>query len=63
MVSLVINSLSLWLRTNHTAECGGNLPAQADSDDQDAGRAYAKAIGGRPGIGAEYEAGLAQTKD
>ena len=26
MVSLVINSLSLWQGTNYTAECGGNLP-------------------------------------
>ena len=63
MVSLVISSLSLWLGTNHTVECGGNLPARADSDEPDAGRADAQAVGRRSGIGAEYGAGLARTKD
>ena len=70
MVSLVINSLSLWLGANHTAECGRNLPhgrqdirPRADSDEPNAGRADAQAAGRRSGIGAEYEAGLAQTKD
>ena len=63
MVSLVINSLSPWLGTNHTAECGCNLPARADPDEPDASRADAQAVGRRSGIGAEYEAGLAQTKD
>ena len=62
MVSLVINSLSPWPGTNSTAECGGNLPARADSDEPD-GRADAQAVGRRSGIGAEYEAGLARTKD
>ena len=59
----MINSRSLWLGTNHTAECGGNLPARADSDEPDAGRAYVQAVGRRSGIGAGYEAGLARTKD
>ena len=63
MISLVINSLSPWLETNYTAVCGGNLPAPADSDEPDAGRADAQAVGRRSGIGAEYEAGLARTKD
>ena len=63
MVRLVISSPSLWRGTNHTAECGGNLPARADSDEPDASRADAQAIGRRSGIGAEYEAGLAQTED
>ena len=63
MVSLVINSLSPWLGTIHTAECGENLPARADSDEPDAGRADAQAVGRRSGIGAEYEAGLARTED
>ena len=46
MVSLVINSLSLWKRTNYTADVQWQLPARetrhparADSDGQDAGRA------------------------
>ena len=38
-------------------------PAQADSDEPDASRADAQAVGRRSGIGAEYEAGQAQTKD
>ena len=38
-------------------------PAWADSDEPDASRADAQAVGRRSGIGAEYEAGLAQTKD
>ena len=63
MVRLVISSPSLWRGTNHTAECGGNLPARADSDEPDAGRAYGQAVGRRSGIGAGYEAGLARTKD
>ena len=63
MVSLVINSLSPWLGTNHTTECSGNLPARADSDEPDAGRADDQAVGRRFGTGAEYEAGQAQTKD
>ena len=62
MVSLVISSLSLWLGTNHTVECGGNLPARADSDEPDAGRADAHAVGRalrhRSGV-----RGGAQTKD
>ena len=70
MVSLVINSFSLRRGTNYTAECGGNLPqresrhpAWADSDEPDASRADAQAIGRRSGIGAEYEAEKVQTKD
>ena len=63
MVSLVINSLRLWLGANHIAECSGNLPALADLDEPDAGKADAQAVGRRSGIGAEYKAGLAQTKD
>ena len=63
MVSLVINSLSPWLGTNYTAECGGNLPALADSDEPNAGRADDQAVGRLSGIGAEYEAGLARAKD
>ena len=70
MVSLVINSLSLWRGTNYTAECGGNPPsretrhpARADSDEPDACRPDAQAVGRRSGIGAEHEAGLARTKD
>ena len=38
-------------------------PARADSDEPDAGRADAQAVGRRSGIGAEYDAGLAQTED
>ena len=38
-------------------------PARADSDEPDASRADAQAVGIRSSIGAEYEAGLAQTKD
>ena len=63
MVSLVINSPSPWLGTNHTAECCGDLPALADSDEPDAGRTDVQAVGRRSGIGAGYEAGLARTKD
>ena len=50
MVSLVINSLSLWPGTNHTVECCGNLQAWTDSDEPDAGKADAQAIGRRSGI-------------
>ena len=72
MISLVINSLSLWQGTNYTAECGGNFPqgetrhpARADSDEPDANlnRADAQAVGRRSGIGVEYEVKQAQTKD
>ena len=72
MVSKMINSPSLWQQTNCTAECGGNLPQGrqdnrpwADSDEPDASRADAQAVGRRSGIGAdsEYEAEQAQTKD
>ena len=38
-------------------------PARADSDELDAGRANAQAIGRRSCIGKEYDAELAQTKD
>ena len=68
MVSLVINSLSRWQGANYTAECRGNLPqgrhtACPDSDEPDAARAYAQAVGRLSGSGAEYEAEKAQTKD
>ena len=38
-------------------------PALADSDEPDASRAYAQAVGRLSRIGAEYEAEQAQTKD
>ena len=38
-------------------------PARADSDEPDMGRADAQAVGRRSGIGVEYEADQAQTKD
>ena len=38
-------------------------PARADSDEPDASRAYAQAVGRLSGSGAEYEAEKAQTKD
>ena len=38
-------------------------PSQADSDEPDASRADAQAVGRRSGIGTEYEAGLARTED
>ena len=70
MVSLVINSLSLWQGTNYTADVRRQPPARetrhparADSDEPDASRADAQAVGRRSGIGAEYEAEQAQTKD
>ena len=65
MVSLVINSLSLWW-------CGvlWQPPARetrhqalADSDELDATRAYAQAVGRLSVCGAEYEVEQAQTKD
>ena len=70
MVSLVINSLSQWRRTNYTAECGGNLP-QGRQDIRPGPtrmsrmqvRAYAQAVGRLSGSGAEYKAEKAQTKD
>ena len=40
-----------------------NIPARADSDEPDAGRADAQAVGRRSFIGAECEEGLARTKD
>ena len=67
---LVINSYRRrWRWTDHTAECGCNLPrvrqhpARADSDEQNARRAYAPAVGSASGSGAEYEAEKAQTED
>ena len=70
MVSLVINSPSLWRRANYTADVRWQPPARetrhparADSDEPDASRADAQAVGRRSGIGAEYEAGLARTED
>ena len=61
MVSLVINSPGYGLTTPR--ECGGNLPARADSDELDMGRADIQAVGRRSGIGAEYEAGKARIED
>ena len=72
MVSLVINSPSLWQGTNYTAKCCGTrqpparetrYPDRADSDEPGASRADAQAIERCSGIGAKYEAWLAQTKD
>ena len=72
MVSLVINSLSLWRGTNYTADVRSQPPAreirhpaQADSDEQDAlaCRAGAQAVGRHSCIGVEYEAERAPTKD
>ena len=70
MVSLVSNSLSLWRGTNYTADVRWQPPAreirhpaQADSDEPDACRADAQAVGRYSGIGVEYEAEQAQTKD
>ena len=39
------------------------LPARADSDEPDARRADAQAVGRRSGIGAEYQVEQAQTED
>ena len=69
MVSLVINSLSRWQRTNYAAESSGDLP-QGRQDirprptrtSRMKSRADAQAVGKRSGIGAEYEAERAQTK-
>ena len=70
MVSLVINSLSLWQGTNYTAEVLWQPPAREikhqaldDSDEPDACRADAQAVGRYSGIGVEYEAERAPTKD
>ena len=38
-------------------------PAQADSDEPDASRAYAQAVGRHSSIGVEYEAGQVRTED
>ena len=70
MISLVINSPSLWQGTNYTADVRWQPPtretrhpARADSVEPDASRADAQAIGRRSGIGVEYEVERAQTKD
>ena len=70
MVSLVINSPSLWRGANYTADVRWQPPAReprhparADPDEPDASRADAQAVRRRSGIGAEYEVGRAQTKD
>ena len=72
LVSLVINSLSLWQDTNYTADVWwqppareNRHPAQADSDEPDACRADAQVDGRRSGIGVEYETERrrARTKD
>ena len=70
MVSLVINSLSLWQGTSYTADVRWQPPereirhpAQADSDEPDACRADAQVDRRRSCIGVEYEAERAQTKD
>ena len=69
MVSLVINSPSLWRGANYTADVRWQPPARetrhparADSGEPDAGRADAQAVGRRSSIGAEYEAGLSRRK-
>ena len=68
MVSLVINSPSLWCRANYTADVRWQPPARetrhparADSDEPDASRADAQAVGRPSGIGVEHEAEQAQT--
>ena len=70
MVSLVINSPSLWQGTNDTAGVRWQPPARetrhpawADSDEPDADRADAQVVGRRSGIGAEYEVEQAQIKN
>ena len=70
MVSLVIICPGRWPRTKYTAIVRWQPPAretrhpaQADSDEPDASRADAQAVGRRSAIGAEYEAGLARTED
>ena len=70
MVSLSINSSGLWRRTKGTAECGGDLPRGRQNirpgptrTSRMPSRADAQAVGRRSGIGAEHEAGLAQTQD
>ena len=71
MVSLVINSPSLWRGANYTADVRWQPPARetrhpsrADPDEPDAGRASAdaQAVGRLSGIGVEHEAERAQTK-
>ena len=69
MVSLVINSPSLWRGANYTADVRWQPPARetrhparADPDEPDASRADAQAIGRHFGIGVEHEAEQAQTK-
>ena len=66
MVSLVINSPSLWCRANYTADVRWQPPARetrhparADSDEPDASRADAQAVGRHSGIGVEHGAGPA----
>ena len=70
MVSLVIICPGPWPRTKYTAIVRWQPPArktrhpaQADSDEPDASRADAQVVGRRFGIGVEYEAEQAQTKD
>ena len=70
MVGLVIICPGPWPRTIHTAIMRWQPPAreirhpaQADSDELDASRADAQAVGRRSSIGAEYEAGLDLTED
>ena len=69
MVSLVINSPSLWRGANYTADVRWQPPARetrhpalADLDEPDTSRANAQAVGRRSDIGVEYEAEQAQTK-
>ena len=68
MVSLVINSPSLWRGANYTADVRWQPPARetrhparADPDKPDASRAQADAQA-HSGIGVEHEAERAQTK-
>ena len=68
--SLVIICPGPWPQTKYTAIVRWQPPARetrhparADSDEPDASRADAQAVGRRSGIGAEYEAGLARTED
>ena len=69
MVSLVFKAhrQRRWTNARHTAweqqPLGIRHSARADSDEWDAGRACAPAVGRASGSGAEWEAEKAQTKD
>ena len=69
MVSLVINSPSLWRGANYTADVRWQPPARetrdparTDPDEPDASTADAQVVGRHSGIGVEHEAEQTQTK-